>query len=381
MSHQALIIAHTHPLPDLDGASLRTLRLMQMLGELGWTVTCLSAGRAFHPAYDARADEARALLASHGIEAAGPMPPLDYLAVHGADLDLIVLAVVPGRSDFVAQMRRAAPNAAVIFDTIELTFVSMMRAARLRRSEQLVQQARSVQAGQLALAAAADLTFVVTEEEANLLAQLCPAAQVRVISNIHAVHPDPAPISGRRDLLFVGNYVHMPNRDAAQHFVADIWPQVRTQLPGAAVRFAGLPVPAVAALAAPDVIVTGHVPDLAPLYAASRVAIAPLRFGAGVKGKVLEAMGYGLPVVMTPVAAEGTHAAHGEHALIAGTPSAFASTVVELYQDAARWQQLSQAGQRLVEQHFSYAAIKARLAALLAEIQQPKSNADSADLR
>lgn len=368
MSKQALIIVHTFPLPDLDGASLRSLRLMQMLHELGWTVTCLSAGRAFHPAYDARSDEARALLSSHGIEAAGPMPPLNYLAAHGADIDLILLAVVPGQADFVAQMRRTAPNAAVIFDTIELTFVSMARAARLRRSEQLAQQARSVQASQLALAASADFTLVVTEEEANLLTQLCPTARVCVISNIHAIHPDSAPFTGRRDLLFVGNYVHMPNRDAAQHFVADIWPQVRAQLPGVVVRFVGLPVPAVAALAAPDVIVAGHAPDLTPLYTASRVAIAPLRFGAGVKGKVLEAMGCGLPVVMTPIAAEGTHAVHDEHALIAGIPAAFAAAVVELYQDAARWQRLAQAGQRLVKEHFSYTAVKMRLARLLAEL-------------
>jgi len=379
MSKQALIIAHTHPLPDLDGASLRSLRLMQMLRELGWTVTCLSAGRAFHPAYDARADEARALLASHGVEAVGPMSPIDYLAAHGAAFDLILLAVAPGQADFVAQMRRGAPNAAVIFDTIELTFVSMMRAARLRRSEQLAQQARRVQASQLALAAAADVTLVVTEDEAKLLAQLCPAARVRVISNIHAIHADAAPIAGRHDLLFVGNYVHMPNRDAVQHFVADIWPQVRPHLPDVVVRFVGLPVPEVAALAAPDVIIAGHVPDLIPLYAASRVAIAPLRFGAGIKGKVLEAMGHGLPVVMTPIAAEGTHAVHDEHALIAATPSAFAAAVVALYHDGVRRRRLSQAGQRLVDEHFSYAAIKARLAALLAEIERPKSNADCAD--
>lgn len=367
MPHHALIIAHTHPLPDLDGASLRSLRLMQMLCELGWKVTCLSAGHAFHPAYNARIDDARALLASHNIEAVGPLPPLDYLAVHGADLDLILLAVVPGQADFVAQMRRTAPNALVIFDTIELTFVSMARAARLQRSERLARQARSVQVSQLALVAAADVTLVVSEEEANLLMQLCPTARVRVISNIHTIHADVAPFAGRRDLLFVGNYVHMPNRDAAQHFVADIWPLVRAQLPNAVTRFVGLPVPAVAALAAPDVMITGHAPDLTPFYTASRVAIAPLRFGAGVKGKVLEAMGYGLPVVMTPVAAEGTHAVHDEHALIAKTPSAFADAIIALYDDEARWQQLSGAGRRLVEDHFSYGAIKIRLAKILAE--------------
>ena len=309
---------------------------------MGYRVTNLSAGHAFHPAYTERAEDAQALLAANGIEPVGPLSPLDYLAAHGADLDLILLAVVPGQADFVDALRRCAPNAVLIFDTIELTFVSMYRAAQLRRSEALAQQGRAVQASQLALAAAADCTLVVTDDEAALLARLCPQARVRVISNVHTVTETLPAVHGRADLLFVGNYVHMPNRDAARHFVADIWPQVQPRLPGAVVRFAGLPVPEVEALASPGVIVTGHVPDLTPLYAHSRVAIAPLRFGAGIKGKVLEAMGYGLPVVMTPVAAEGTGAVDGEHARIAATPAAFAAAVVALATDDAQWLRLSQ---------------------------------------
>lgn len=372
MPRRALVITHTHPLPDLDGASLRVLRLMQMLGELGYRVTNLSAGHAFHPAYTERAHEAQALLAGHGIEAAGPQPPLAYLAAHGAGLDLILLAVVPGQADFVAEVRRAAPSAALIFDTIELTFVSMYRAAQLRHSEALAQQGRAVQASQLALAAAADCTLAVTDDEAALLARLCPQARVRVISNVHAVTEAVPAAQGRADLLFVGNFVHMPNRDAARHFVADIWPQVQGRLPGTVVRFAGLPVPEVEALAAPGVLVTGHVPDLAPLFARSRMAIAPLRFGAGIKGKVLEAMGYGLPVVMTPVAAEGTGAVDGEHALIAATPASFADGVVALYSDDALWLRLTQAGRRLVGERFSYAAVKSALAATLTDLERTR---------
>ncbi|BAM00633.1 MULTISPECIES: glycosyltransferase family 4 protein [Caldilinea] len=368
MPGHALFITHTHPLPDLDGASLRALRLMQMLRELGWQVTNLSAGRAFHPAYETRIDDARALLSAGGIQAAGPTAPLAYLADRGADFDLIVLAVTPGQPDFLFQMRRAAPNALLIYDTIELTFLSMYRAGQLQRNERLLQQAHAVASKQLAVAAAADVTWVVTDEEKTLLEQLSPQARVRVISNVHSVAEEAPKPDGRRDLLFVGNYVHMPNRDAAHHFVADIWPQTRARLSGAVVRFVGLPVPEVATLQAPDVIVTGHVPDLMPLYASSRVSIAPLRFGAGIKGKVLEAMGYGLPVVMTPVAAEGTHAVHAEHAFIAETPAAFADAITTLYNDDAWWLRLSEAGRRLVKTHFSYCAVKARLAALLAEV-------------
>lgn len=369
MNRHILVLSHTFPLPDLDGASLRTLRLMQMMHAMGWQVTNLSAGREFHPAYTARLDEARALLAAHGITAAGPRPPLDFLQEHGGDFDAIWLAVVPGAGDFLTRLRHYAPRAAILFDTIELTFVSMARAARLQHSDRLLQQSRAVQAAQLQLAAAADFTLVVTDVEADLLARLCPTAQVRVISNVHHIVADAPGPATRRDLIFVGNFVHMPNRDAAQHFVTDIWPQVRASLPGAVVRLVGLPIAAVEALAAPDVLVTGHAPDLAPLYAQSRLAIAPLRFGAGIKGKVLEAMGHGLPVVMTPVAAEGIPARHGEDALIASTPAAFARTLVEIYRDDALWCKLARNGQALVATHFSDATVKAKLAALLAEVR------------
>jgi glycosyltransferase involved in cell wall biosynthesis len=364
MAHRILFITHTFPLPDLDGGSLRTLRLMQMLGALGWQVTNLSTGHVFHPAYTARSEEARALLAANDIAAAGPAAPLDYLAGDVA-FDCIWLAVVPGNADFVAQLRRRAPQAVLIFDTIELTFVSMMRAAQLQRSEQLIAQARRVQASQLQLAAAADYTLVVTAEEADLLRRLCPEANVHIISNVHEVIPGAPSPAGRRDLLFVGNYVHRPNRDAAQHFVADIWPQVRARSPGAVVRFVGLPTPEVSALAAPDVLITGHAPDLAPYYAASRVAIAPLRFGAGIKGKVLEAMGYGLPVVMTPVAAEGINARPGDDALIATTPASFAAAIVTLYTDDALWHRLAHNGQFLVTKCFSFEQVKLALTDLL----------------
>lgn len=364
MTHRILFITHTFPLPDLDGGSLRTLRLMQMLGALGWQVTNLSTGHAFHPAYTARSDEARALLAANNIAAAGPAAPLDYLAGDAA-FDLIWLAVVPGSADFVAHLRQLAPQALLLFDTIELTFVSMMRAARLQRSEPLLAQARRVQSSQLQVAAAADYTLVVTPEEADLLRRLCPEATVHILSNVHEVIPAAPSPAGRRDLLFVGNYVHRPNRDAAQHFVADIWPLVRARLPGVVARFVGLPTPEVSALAAPDVLITGQTPDLAPFYAASRVAIAPLRFGAGVKGKVLEAMGYGLPVVMTPVAAEGIPARPGADALIATTPAKFAEAVVALYTDDTLWSRLAHNGQLLVAKHFSFDRVKLDLSELL----------------
>lgn len=367
MNQRILVVTHTIPIPDLDGASLRIFRLMQMLIELGWSVTNLAVGQGFHPLYQQRLAEARAFLAAHGIEAPPPMPATAYLAAAAVPFDVILLGV-SSRANFILALRRAAPQAVIVFDTIELTFVSMARAAQVQRSERLAAQAQAVQSSQLQMVNQADVTLVVTEDEQRLLAALCPDAAVRVISNVHRVTDDPVSASHRRDLLFVGNFVHMPNRDAARYLATAIWPGLRQALPGVQLQLVGLPTPEIEALAAADVQIVGHVPSLTPFFRRSRLSVAPLRFGAGIKGKVLESMAQGLPVVMTSVAAEGAYIEPGVHALVADGPAAFAAAVVQLYQDDALWLRLAQQGRLLVDAHFGYTAVKARLAALLAEI-------------
>ena len=289
------------------------------------------------------------------------------LAAHGARVEAIWLGV-SGWPDCIPALRRAAPQAVIVFDTIELTFVSMARAAEVQGSARLAAQAQAVQASQLQMVAQADFTLVVTEEEQRVLAALTPAAAVRVISNVHVASDDELSVADRRDLLFVGNLVHRPNRDAAHYLVTTIWPRLRQALPGVRLQLVGLPTPESEALAAADVQVVGHAPSLEPFFRRSRLSVAPLRFGAGIKGKVLESMAHGLPVVMTSIAAEGAYVESGVHALVAAAPPAFAAAVVQLYQDDALWLRLARQGRQLVYTHFGDAAVKARLAALLAEI-------------
>ncbi|MDT7605058.1 MAG: hypothetical protein QOF61_3055, partial [Acidobacteriota bacterium] len=102
--------------------------------------------------------------------------------------------------------------------------------------------------------------------------------------------------------------------------------------------------PEIAALASADVWVLGYVPDIEPLFASARVMVAPLRFGAGVKGKIGDALAHGLPVVTTSIGAEGMGFSDGVEALISDEPRAFADAVVRAYTDAALWQQLSDSG-------------------------------------
>jgi glycosyltransferase involved in cell wall biosynthesis len=149
-------------------------------------------------------------------------------------------------------------------------------------------------------------------------------------------------------------------------YARDVLPHMRRSLPGVATYVIGGDVPAaVKSLAADDFLVLGHVPDIAPYFAGCRVSIAPLRYGAGVKGKVNLAMSHGLPVVATSVAIEGMHLTAGEDVLVADDPRAFADAVPRVYDDESLWQQLSTGGRRNIERHFSRDVARAALRGLL----------------
>ena len=127
------------------------------------------------------------------------------------------------------------------------------------------------------------------------------------------------PFAKRRDLVFVGGFRHPPNVDAVQWFVDEVFPLVRARLPDVRFHCIGSDVPeAVAALSRRDgVLVHGHVPDIAPYMDGARIGLAPLRYGAGVKGKVNLSMAHGQPVVATSCAVEGMHLRDGVDVLVA----------------------------------------------------------------
>ncbi|MBV9538563.1 MAG: glycosyltransferase, partial [Acidisphaera sp.] len=114
------------------------------------------------------------------------------------------------------------------------------------------------------------------------------------------------------------------------------------------------PTPDVLALACEDVVVTGLIPDLRELFDAVRVFVSPLRYGAGMKGKILSAMSYGVPVVTTSVGLEGFAAKPGVHLLVADTPAEIAEATLRLYRDRSLWRELSTEGMRLVETRYSH---------------------------
>jgi glycosyltransferase involved in cell wall biosynthesis len=229
----------------------------------------------------------------------------------------------------------------VIYDTVDLCHIRKRREAELLGEDDAEWQ--KWQRIESEAAACADATVVVTLEEKATLEAL-GIRNVFVIPTIHEVA-----IEGNRryeesaGLLFIGNYNHPPNVDAVQWLCEQVMPLVWQRLPDVKVVLVGSnPTPAVHALKSERVRVTGYVRDVTMYFRSSRIFVAPLRFGAGMKGKIGQALQYALPVVTTPVGAEGLGLRDDVNAAIAvAEPEVFAAAVVALYSDKNRWQRIS----------------------------------------
>ncbi|MBL8156059.1 MAG: glycosyltransferase, partial [Anaerolineae bacterium] len=212
-------------------------------------------------------------------------------------------------------------------------------------------------------------TVVVSDRDRDELLSLNPSLPVEVIPNgVDTYAFRPRPTARIPALLFVGNYEYPPNVDAALHLAQDIFPIVRQRLPQTRLWLVGnAPPPELRALASESIRVTGRVPDVRPYLARAGAFISPLRLGAGIKNKVLEALSMGCPVIATPLSLDGIAARDGHESLVAEGP-ALAEAALRLLQDADLSRQLSLNGRRLIESRYSWDHVAERYLALYAAL-------------
>jgi len=358
-----LIIDACTPEPDKDSGSLRMLNLMRILVEGGWKLTFLSQNRLYVPHYTAQ-------LQQLGVEVlylpyVSDVP--QWIEQHAALLDWAIVSRHYVASAFEPLLRKLAPQVRIVFDTVDLHFLREQRAAELEPERtELKRAAAQTRAAELALMAQADVTLVVSPAEQELLKNLLPQARIEVLSNVHQLAPPGPDFGARRDLWFVGGFQHPPNVDAMQWFIAQVWPLIAVALPDARFHVVGSRMPeSLAAIAGERVIYHGFVEDLSPFLDGCRLAVAPLRYGAGVKGKVNQSMAHGQPVVATSVAVEGMYLAHEVSVLVADRAEEFAAAAVRLYDDPELWQRLAEGGRANVAEHFSFASARSALQRVL----------------
>ena len=262
-----------------------------------------------------------------------------------------------------------------MLDTVDLHFLRTRRLAELEDSRALARNAEAIYDQEIDCIRRCDVTWVVSPVEKEVLAREVPGARVAIQTMIHDIAERVAPFSGREGIVFVGGYRHPPNVDAALFYARDVMPHLHRLLPGVTSYLIGSnPPQSVRDLAQEGLEVVGYVPDLAPWFERARLSVSPLRYGAGVKGKVSHAMSFGLPMVATLASVEGMHLADGEDVLIADDPEAFAQAVARLYRDEALWNRLSEASLANVRDHFSpQAALRALEATFAYHSREPQT--------
>jgi SAM-dependent methyltransferase len=210
------------------------------------------------------------------------------------------------------------------------------------------------------------MTIVVSPIEKEFLLQEDPQLRIEVLSNIHEVTPCTTPFCDRKDLMFVGGFNHLPNVDAMKWFTKEIFPHITKSIPDIKLYIIGSdPTKEIERLASSNIIVVGYAKDLTPYFNNCRVFVSPLRYGAGVKGKINQSMSFGLPVISTSIGAEGMGLIEGKDILLADTAEVFAQICVDIYYNEKLWNELSKNSITNVQEKFSATVWKPKISSLL----------------
>lgn len=361
-----LVIDDHWPQPDRDSGSVDIFNLVRALAGLGHEVILAAAKQ--HEGEQ----PARDRLEAQGIRCLRPDDAgsvRGFIIEQGSLIDLCFLCRVFCGGAFLETVHEHARQARVVFNSIDLNFLREERKAHLLSDPELLAVIRDLRRREEHIIRSADATMVVSAAEQALLAGTMPGCLVAMMPLARAVRPPAAPFAARRGIGFIGGFMHAPNVDAVRYFLAEIWPLIYPHLPGCTLSIVGADAPAdLLDHAAGPVRLLGHVPDIDPWFESLRLTVAPLRYGAGAKGKVASSLAAGVPCVATEVAAEGMALDDEGGVLVAADPAQFAAAVCRAYQDEALWNRLSAGGLAYAERSLSLAGWQHRLDDMLKRI-------------
>jgi glycosyltransferase involved in cell wall biosynthesis len=207
--------------------------------------------------------------------------------------------------------------------------------------------------------AQADKVLTLTPQGKDELLAIRPDLDIAIVPHgvdvEHFAFSDPG--EEEQSIVFVGNYLHYPNVDAVLYFHQEIWPRAKAICPELKFVIVGqAPPPEIQNLAQDgSITVTGRVDDVTPYIRKGQIFICPVRLGGGFRGKILEAMAVGRPIVSTSLGAEGIPSKNGDNILIADTPEDFAASTAKLLENRELYERIRRAGRQLVEEKYAWA--------------------------
>ena len=349
-----IVLGYVWPEPNSSAAGSRMLSLIKLYLSQGWQVQFASP---------AELSPHRFLLAELGVAEQQVKLNCDsfdsWLTAQNPQAVLFDRFML--EEQFGWRVEQACPSAMRILDMEDCH--ALRQARQLCHIKQLPVDAPALNSDlalrEIAAIYRCDLTLVISETEMQLLQQHYGVPAELLCYCPFWLDKLPATnrpgVDQRQHFIAIGNFRHAPNWQAVLWLKQQIWPQIRKQLPDAELHIYGAyPPPKATALHNPKqgFLVKGWVADSAEVMRQARLCLAPLAFGAGLKGKLLEAMCQGTPSITTDIGAEGMNVDSGWSGAVANDSSAIADAAVALYQDKLRWQQAQQQGYSIVAERF-----------------------------
>ncbi|SFL08769.1 Glycosyltransferase, GT2 family [Methylorubrum salsuginis] len=334
-----LVIDNHYPMVDNDAGSYAAFQEIRLFQSLGMKVTFLPLNLAFM-------DRHTRALQKIGVECLYAPFVTDisaFIRDRIGDFDLVYVTRYYTFGSVISLIREHSRSIKVILNLADLHFLREMRAAKAQEPNYTLEGALETKRRELEMIAEADLTLSYSDVELTVLESHLPAAKLGRVPWVVDVRGDAKPtFADTKDILFLGGFGHPPNVEAARFFVTEVMPELLAKDPSIVFHIVGSnPTKEVMDFASDSVKVHGYVPDLDAVLSSTRVFVAPLRSGAGIKGKVLESLSYGLAGVFSPIAIEGTGLSNELDCLVADEPRVWAAQVLRLYSDEALWERIS----------------------------------------
>lgn len=364
-----LVVDQITPAPDQDAGSVTQVFILDILLRLGWAVTFVpEATLENQPGYTASLQR----IGIHCIYKPQYQSLYEFVRDEGHTVNLALLYRGPVALHYLNVIGPHCQNARILLDTVDVHFLREQREAEIAQSPDKMTRAMQTKQIELEAIRRSDCTIVLSKIEEELLRREVPEAKLTVLPLILDCPGLLAPLDDLRDICFIGGYRHQPNCDAVHYFVQEIWPMVRAKLPEVRFRIMGSHIPPdIQALEGNGVVIDGFVPDMATSLARCRLSVAPLRYGAGIKGKIGSSLSYGIPCVATSLAAEGMGFGSRDGIEVADDPADFANRIAHLYTDPEYWAKMSAWGLDLVAREYSLNAATDRIAAILHRLGLP----------
>jgi glycosyltransferase involved in cell wall biosynthesis len=348
---RALVVDELLPAASRDAGSMAILSHMRALQSLGYEVSFVAAEELSPRA------EASAALESQGFRCCH----LPYYASVEEVLrrqrdcfEVIYLHRASNAAKYLGLARQYGGRARILYSVADLHHVRLARQAKIEKRAELLAQSRRLRLIECTAALMADAVITHSAAEADWLRRSLRGCNVHVVPWEVPLRPTAKPWSERRGVALIGNFLHTPNVDAARVLSEQVMPRVWQQDSSIECLLVGSGMSEqITRLAKPGIIAVGQVQDLGEIFDRVRLTVAPLRYGAGVKGKVLESLAAGVPCVMSPIAAEGIALPVILRGTIGADVHAIAAQILRLHSDQAAAEAAAQTGLNFIRETYA----------------------------